>query len=96
VPSADPANSWPVPYWFVDAGHVVMSILLAAVDNGLGACFLGNFRGEEPLLDRLGTPPGWRYVGSVLLGEAGGDDPPSSSLSRPRRDLASMVHYGRW
>lgn len=96
APTSDPASSWPVPYWFFDAGQVVMSLLLAAVDSGIGACFLGNFRGEDALLDRLRVPDGWRYVGSVLLGEAGGDDPPSSSLSRPRRSVAGMVHYGGW
>lgn len=95
-PRSDPTNAWPVPYWFVDAGQMVMGILLGAVDHGLGACFLGNFRGEAALLDRLGVPSQWRYVGTVLLGEPGGDDPPSASLSRPRRSVERMVHYGRW
>ena len=34
--------AWPVPYWTGDAAFGVMTVLLAAVDAGLGACILGN------------------------------------------------------
>ncbi len=47
-------NAWPVPYWFVDGGFAAMVMLLAATDAGLGACFLGNFRGESALARRAG------------------------------------------
>ena len=30
-------EAWPVPYWFVDGGAAVMTMLLAARDRGLGA-----------------------------------------------------------
>jgi nitroreductase len=90
------ADAWPVPYWFVDAGFAAMALLLGAVDAGLGACFLGNFRGEAALCEALGVPPGRRYVGAVLIGEPGGEDPPSGSLSRERRPRRAMVHRGRW
>src|ERR1700722_14953836 len=53
VPGVDP---WPVPYWFVDGGFAVMVMLLAAANAGLGACFLGNFRGEAALRGALGVP----------------------------------------
>src|SRR5437899_4676070 len=33
---------WPVPYWFVDAGALMMLILLAAIEEGLGAAFIGH------------------------------------------------------
>jgi len=89
-------EGWPVPYWFLDIGAAVMALLLGAVDAGLGACFLGNFRGETALCDALGVPPGRRYAGAVLIGEPGGDDPPSSSLTRSRRPRQAMVHRGRW
>lgn len=89
-------DGWPVPYWFVDAGQVVMAMLLAATDAGLGACFLGNFRGEEALAHALGVPGGWRYAGAVLLGEAAGDDPASASAGRPWRAAGTAVHRGRW
>ena len=90
------AGAWPVPYWFVDAGFGALTLLLGAVDAGLGACFLGNFRGEAELAEALGVPARRRYLGAVLLGEPGGDDPPSTSISRARRPRDTMVHRGRW
>jgi nitroreductase len=90
------AEAWTVPYWTGDAAFGVMTVLLAAVDAGLGACFLGNFRGEEPLARALGVPGEWRLFGAVLLGRADGGDHRSASLDRPRRDAASRLHFGRW
>jgi nitroreductase len=87
---------WPVPYWFVDGGFPALLLLLAAVDAGIGGCFLGNFRGEKALAEVLGVPGDRRYLGTVLLGEPGGDDPPSSSLARGRRRPEDVVHWGRW
>ena len=34
---------WPIPYWWVDIGASLMAVLLAAVDEGLAAGFLGSF-----------------------------------------------------
>ncbi len=91
-------EAWPVPYWFVDGGMAALLLLLGAVPAGLGACFLGNFRGEEALLQVLGVPEGRRYLGAVLLGEPGVDasDPPSPSLRRGGRRAVEVVHRGRW
>jgi nitroreductase len=89
-------GAWPVPYWFVDGGMAAMVMLLAAGDAGLGACFLGNFRGEPDLRAVLGVPDDRRYIGAVLMGEPGGTDPPSPSLARGRRLVADVVHRGRW
>jgi nitroreductase len=89
-------GAWPVPYWFVDAGMVVMNLLLVAADEGLGACFLGNFRGEARLSDRLGVPSGWRYIGAVLIGEAAGDDRPSRSALRGRPAPQMLMGQGRF
>src|ERR1700729_1055172 len=33
-------DAWPVPYWYGDAAFGVMTVLLAAVDAGLGSCVL--------------------------------------------------------
>ncbi len=38
---------WPVPYWWVDVGATAMLILLAAVNEGLAAGFLGTHRFPE-------------------------------------------------
>ncbi len=87
---------WVVPYWFVDASFATMTLLLAAADRGVGAAFLGNFRGEGRLCSALGVPEGLRWLGAVLLGEGAEPDPPSSSAARPRRTVAESVHRGRW
>lgn len=89
-------TAWPVPYWVGDAAFAVMALLLGAVDAGLGACFLGNFRGEEPLLAALGVPDGWRLFGTVLVGHPADDDPPSPSLARPAASRAARIHRGGW
>jgi nitroreductase len=89
-------NAWPVPYWYFDAGASVMALLLGATDVGLGACFLGNFRGEAELLDELGVEGSWRFAGTVLIGEPGGHDPPSASVSLGRPLASRVVHFGSW
>jgi nitroreductase len=87
---------WVVPYWFVDTAFSVMTLLLGATEAGLGAAFLGNFRGEDALHAALDVPAGYRWLGAVLLGEAAEPDPPSSSAGRPRRTLDESVHRGGW
>lgn len=87
---------WVVPFWFVDAAHLSMTLLLGAADRRIGAAFLGNFRGEESLRSALGVPDRFRWLGAVLLGEAARPDPPSTSLARGRRPFAEVVHRGGW
>lgn len=94
--SSGGAESWPIPYWIFDAGAAVMSVLLGATDAGLGACFLGNFRGEELLLEALGVPNSFRFAGAVLLGHPDGPDPTSKSVLRGRRPITDVVRRGSW
>ena len=89
-------GAWPVPYWYVDAGFGALLLLLGATDAGLGACFLGNFRGEDELRHALGVPPDRRYLGAVLIGHPAGDDAPSSSAARPARPFDEVYHRGGW
>ncbi len=88
--------AWPIPYWFGDAAFATMTLLLRAADEGLGACFLGNFRGEAAVLAALGVPDGWRLFGSVLLGQPDGHDHRSASLDRPRPTPADRIHRNHW
>jgi nitroreductase len=90
------AHLWPVPYWTGDAAFGVMTVLLGAVDAGLGACILGTFRGEDELATRLGVPQGWRLFCAVALGRRDGDDHRSTSLDRQRPLWAERVHRSRW
>lgn len=87
---------WVVPYWYVDASFAVMTLLLGAADRGIGAAFLGNFRGEEALKEALGVPTRLRWLGAVLLGRPAHPDPPSTSVTRPTRTLEDSVHRGGW
>jgi nitroreductase len=90
------AAAWPVPYWIGDAAFGVMTVLLAAVDAGLGACVLGAFRGEAELAARLDVPPGWRLFCAVLLGHPDGADHRSASLDRNSPKPSERIHRGRW
>ena len=92
----DDESGWPVPYWDVDAGFAAMLLLLAAVDEGLGALFFGVFRGERELLDAFGVPAGFRPVGAITLGWPSADDRPSPSLARGHRSVDEQVHRGGW
>jgi nitroreductase len=73
----------------------VEAILLGAVDAGLGALFFGIFEHEAAVLAELGVPAGWRALGAIALGWPA-PDRPSTSLSRPRPDLAAVIHRAGW
>jgi nitroreductase len=88
-------SAWPVPYWWVDGGMAVQTLLLAATDAGLGALFYGLFDHERLVLDRVGVPPRWRALGAVALGWPAPDEP-GRSAARPRRPLGDVVHRGGW
>ncbi len=92
---ADPSD-WPMPYWIGDAAFGVMAVLLAAVDEGLGACILGAFRGEESLARILAVPEEWRLFCAVVVGQPDGADHRSPSLDRSGPSAAERVHWGRW
>ena len=89
----DSTDAWPVPYWWVDAGMAVNSLLLGASAEGLGSCFFGAFEHEEAVLDGLNIPEGRRIVGIVALGYPA-KDRPSTSSRRPRRPLDEVIYYG--
>jgi len=97
-----PAESWPVPYWLVDASFAVMLLLLAATDEGLGALFFRLHRDPGRLLGTLGAPEGAQVIGAVALGyeepagAVGMARQPGSPSRRARRPLSDAVHKGRW
>ena len=95
TPLGEGPEAWPVPYWFVDAGAAVMTILCACADRDLGALFFGLFDHEPAVRARFGVPEGRRAVGAVALGHPA-PDRPSSSLRRRRRPLSEAVHRGAW
>lgn len=91
------AEAWAVPFWFVDAGMVTQNLLLAAVDEGLGACFFGVFDHEVVVKAALGIPAHVRTVGTVAIGRIAAESGrPGRSSGRARRGVGDVVHRGRW
>lgn len=89
-------ESWPTPYWTVDASFATMQLLLAAHDVGLGALFFGVFSGEQKLRSDFNVPEQMQLIGAIALGwpipekatEKG------ASARRPRRKPSEIVHEG--
>lgn len=92
----DGTDAWPVPYWYVDTAFSAMVALLAAVDEGLGALFFGQFEHEGAIMRALGIPAGRRPVGTIALGYPTLRQRPSASSARPRRTFDEVVHRGGW
>ncbi len=89
-------DAWTVPYWYVDTAFAAMVALLAAVDEGLGALFFGQFGHEEAVKHALGIPADRRPIGTIAIGHAAPSQRPSQSARRPRRPLDDVVHRGGW
>jgi nitroreductase len=87
---------WPVPYWYIDTGFAALLILLAAVDEGLGAVFFGppefaDFR------TAFGVPEEWTPIGAIAVGHFDpAANPVKPAYARYRKPLAELVHRGRW
>lgn len=87
---------WPVPYWHIDAGMAAMSILLTAVDEGLGALFFGIFPDHLGSFRRsFDVPDAYTPIGAIALGWPAPDEP-SPSLARGRRPKEQVIHRGRF
>lgn len=87
-------TDWPVPYWWVDAGGVLMLLLLATVNEGLAAGFFG-FHRLAGLKELLAIPPEVTPIGVVTVGH-GAPDRPSASLTRGWKPDDQVVHRERW
>jgi nitroreductase len=86
------AENWPVPYWWVDGGAAMQNLLLAAVDEGLAAGFLGSHRMPE-IKTLLGIPDHVSPIGIVTIGHPA-PDKKSGSLKRGRRP--DTIHREHW
>jgi nitroreductase len=85
---------WPVPYWWVDAGAGMMAVLLAAVDEGLAAGFLG-VHSVPDLSSLLGIPDHFQPIGIVTIGHPA-HDRRSGSLDRPKKTGADVLFHDHW
>jgi nitroreductase len=89
---------WPVPYWDIDTGFLALLMLLAAVDEGLGALFFGitpELMGDFRAL--FGVPAQYVPIGAVAIGHHDqAADLGGSARVIKRRELSDLVHRGRW
>jgi len=90
----EPAQPWPVPYWWMDIGCTVMLILLAAVDEGLAAGFAGTLEPAR-LNAELAIPADYVPVGVIPVGQPM-PDRRSPSLKRGWRSLDEFARWERW
>lgn len=91
-PDKNPAALEGVPWWWVDGGAAMMALLLATVDEGLGAGIHGG-RGMEETARLLGVPDGVEVLCLVTIGHPA-PDRRSGSLDRGPRP--GRAHRGSW
>ena len=77
-------------YSIIDGAFVAMIILLAAVDEGLGACFVAAFDDRE-VQEVLGLPPDVRPIGIIPVGYC-----VEGPRRLARRSKAWIVHHDRY
>lgn len=90
---------WTVPYWHTDAGCAMMLILLAAVNEGIAAAFVGFDPERIPDVKRfLHIPDAYIPIGVVALGHEApeAEQASGSAARRPRRRFDEVVHRERW
>ncbi len=95
VVCADPSEAWRrrdgEEYWKVDAAIAMEHIVLAAANEGLGACWIGAFD-EKAVKEVLGIPEHIRVVAMTPLGYPAEEKGPVTD----RKPLEEIVHYDGW
>jgi FMN reductase [NAD(P)H] len=91
---------WPVPFWHVDAGAALMLVLLAALEEELGAGVYGVPVEEDARWRELLAIPGdLAIVTGVTVGRPADDpdwDRATSTFSQRRRKQDEVVKWNRW
>jgi FMN reductase [NAD(P)H] len=90
---------WPAPYWYVDAGCAAMTLMLAAIDEGLDTAVFG-VTDLGALFETLGLPDDVRFVVVVTMGypAQSADEPSrtSSVFTQRRKPRSEVVRWERW
>lgn len=88
---------WRVPWWWVDAGKSIMLLLLAAVDEELGAGLFGLVGGaNDGLRELLGMPGDLEIVGVVTIGHEAPAPVQGSRRSFPWKPIEDVVRWEHW
>ncbi|HEY2327121.1 MAG TPA: nitroreductase family protein [Gaiellaceae bacterium] len=88
--------TWPVPYWFVDAGALMMLVLEAAIDEGLASAFIGHPDQKRIFDELLGLPEDVVPIGLALIGKPGESPEIGSRLRSRRRSRSDLIHWEGW
>jgi FMN reductase [NAD(P)H] len=88
---------WRVPWWWVDAGKAIMLLLLAAIDEGLGAGLFGLVGDDnDGLRELLGMPADLEIVGVVTVGHPAPEPAVGSRRAFDWKPLEEVVRWERW
>jgi len=91
---------WRVPWWWVDSGKAIMLLLLAAVDEGLGAGLFGLVGDRnDDLRKELGMPDDFEIVGIVTVGykaPEANEQGLKKRLREARLPLDQVVRWEHW
>ena len=91
---------WPVPFWHVDAGAAMMLVMLAALEEGLGAGVYGvPVEDDARVRELLAIPAELTIVVGITVGHPADDpdwDRASSVFSQRRRAHGDVVRWNRW
>ncbi|GAA2061444.1 nitroreductase family protein [Catenulispora yoronensis] len=91
---------WPVPFWHIDTGMLTMLLLLAVVEEGLGALYFGippSVIGA--VREQFRIPDDFTPIGAVAIGHPDQDRDAKQRTSRKtiaRRTVEDITHRGRW
>jgi nitroreductase len=85
-----------VPYWFVDAGALMMLVLMAAIDEGLASAFVGHPDQKCIFDELLGLPEEVVPIGLAVVGRPGEAPLPGSRMKERQRSLDDLIHRQRW
>jgi nitroreductase len=86
---------WPVPFWHIDTGMAGLLILQTAVDEELGAVYFGIVpEAVAPFRAAFGVPDDQEPIGAIAIGHDA--EAEKRDLRSRRRNLADVVHHGRW
>lgn len=83
-------GTWDVPFWWVDGGSALQLLLLAAVDEGLGAGFLAV--DDATIRQVADVPDAWTPLGLVTIGHPATAPAVGSGVRRERLSLDAVVH----
>lgn len=79
----------------IDVAIAVDHMTLAAVEEGLGTCWIGAFY-EDNVKEILGIPQNIRVVALLPLGYPAEPAKTVEAVPKPRKSLGEIVVYDRW